>query len=87
MVWTHSLSSHLGNSGTGLAGGSACSVQEVNQILLIWLISIFELVSYDKHPDWDTPDEVWDAVLGSVIMDYILGISEVVHRIKLHKER
>ena len=46
-----------------------------------------KLCSYDKHPDWDTPDEVRDAVLGSVIMDYILGISEVVHRIKLHKER
>jgi len=55
---------------------------------LVWLVGLpVQYKSYDKHPDWDTPDEVWDAVLGSVIMDYILGISEVVHRIKLHKER
>ena len=49
--------------------------------------SHFLLSSYDNYPDWDTPQPVWDTALASIILDYILAGSELIHRIKLHMDR
>ena len=44
------------------------------------------LTRYDvwESQDWETPSVVWKTVLASVVLDYILAGSEIVHRVKLH---
>ena len=38
-------------------------------------------------PGWQVPKEVWDAVAASVVLDFIIAGSELVHRVKLHQDR
>ena len=46
-----------------------------------------EYKNYASYPEYDPPDKLWNVVLASIILDYILAGSEIVHRIKLHKDR
>ena len=43
--------------------------------------------SYDSYPEYEPPEDVWNTILASVALDYIFAGSELVHRVKLHKER
>ena len=55
---------------------------------LLWLSGMgIEYKKYNSYPDYEAPDKVWNTVLASIILDYVLAGSEIVHRIKLHMER
>jgi len=38
-------------------------------------------------PGWQVPKEVWETVAASVVLDFIIAGSELVHRVKLHQDR
>jgi len=38
-------------------------------------------------PGWEVPKEVWDTVAASVVLDFLIAGSELVHRVKLHQDR
>lgn len=57
---------------------------------LVWLAGLpVKSNPYDQIevPGWEVPRTVWETVLASVIMDFILAGSEVFHRAKLHYAR
>jgi hypothetical protein len=57
---------------------------------LVWLAGLpVQGNPYDQIevPGWEVPRTVWETVLASVIMDFILAGSEVFHRAKLHYAR
>lgn len=55
---------------------------------LAWLCGLqVQYKSYDSYPDWETPQVVWDTALASIVLDFILAGSELIHRIKLHIDR
>jgi len=57
---------------------------------LVWLAGLpVKGNPYDQIevPGWEVPKTVWETVLASVIMDFILAGSEVFHRVKLHYTR
>ena len=37
-----------------------------------------------ESEDWETPSVVWKTVVASVVLDYLLAGSEIIHRLKLH---
>ena len=38
-------------------------------------------------PGWQVPKEVWETVAASVVLDFVIAGSELVHRVKLHQDR
>jgi len=57
---------------------------------LVWLVGLLgENSVYNQIdiPGWEVPKTVWETVLASVILDYILAGSEIFHRLKLHQSR
>ena len=56
----------------------------------MWLVGLLgENSVYNQIdiPGWEVPKTVWETVLASVILDYILAGSEIFHRLKLHQSR
>jgi len=56
----------------------------------VWLVGAkFDKNPYDQIdvPGWEVPTFIWETVLASVILDYVLAGSEVIHRLKLHYTR
>jgi len=58
-------------------------------LALSWMIGVRRPLDDDNEyfKETNIPENVWDTVLASIILDYILAGSEIIHRIKLHKER
>jgi len=56
---------------------------------LAWMIGAYKPLNHENEHFKETniPSNVWDTVLASIILDYILAGSEIIHRIKLHKDR
>ena len=54
---------------------------------MVWLFGYPVRDDIVEVPGWSVPKEVWETVILSVVMDFILAGSELFHRVKLHQTR